>query len=64
MYLTRSRNAILSKQPHEASNIAQFQTDLEALGFDVVRVREIWKFTHIRAIKTEQRPQDGIELRL
>ncbi len=46
------------------SNIAQFQTDLEALGFDVVRVREMWKFTHIRAIKTEQRPQDGIELRL
>jgi len=45
------------------SNIAQFQTDLEALGFDVVRVREMWKFTHIRAIKTEQRPQDGIELR-
>jgi ubiquinone/menaquinone biosynthesis C-methylase UbiE len=45
------------------SNLAQFQTDLEALGFDVISVREIWKFTHIRAIKTEQRPQDGIELR-
>jgi hypothetical protein len=45
------------------SNIAQFQTHLEALGFDIVRVRDMWKFTHIRALKTERKPQDEIELR-
>jgi hypothetical protein len=45
------------------SNIAQFQIDLEALGFDIVRVQDMWKFTHIRAEKTERKPQDEIELR-
>jgi hypothetical protein len=44
-------------------NIAQFQIDLEALGFDVVRVQNMRKFTHIRAEKTERKPQDEIELR-
>jgi superfamily II DNA or RNA helicase len=45
------------------SNLSQFQTDLEALGFDIVRVRDMWKFTHIRALKTERKPQEKIELR-
>ncbi len=41
---------------------AQFQTDLEALGFVVVSVQDAWKFTHIRALKTELRPQATKEL--
>jgi ubiquinone/menaquinone biosynthesis C-methylase UbiE len=45
------------------SNIAQFRSDLEALGFDIVRVRDMWKFTHIRALKTERKPHEEIELR-
>jgi hypothetical protein len=45
------------------SNLTQFRTDLEALGFDVVSVQDMWKFTHIRAMKTERRPQDRVELR-
>lgn len=45
------------------SNLSQFRSDLEALGFDVVSDRNIWKFTHIRALKTERKPQDQIELR-
>ncbi|MBD2129458.1 zinc-ribbon domain-containing protein [Microcoleus sp. ZQ-A2] len=44
------------------SNLTQFRSDLEALGFDVVSDRKIWKFTHIRALKTERRPQDGVKL--
>ena len=43
--------------------LSQFRSDLEALGFDIVRVRNMWKFTHIRALKTERKPQDEIELR-
>jgi hypothetical protein len=45
------------------SDLRQFQNELEALGFDVVSVQDMWKFTHIRAMKTERRLQDGIELR-
>ena len=54
------------------SNLSQFRSDLEALGFDVVsdlrfaaalRYRNMWKFTHIRAMKTERKPPEGIELR-
>ncbi len=36
--------------------------DLEGLGFDVIRVEDLWKFTHIRAIKTEQRVRKQVEL--
>ncbi len=43
-------------------NLAQFQSDLKTLGFAVVSVQDMWKFTHIRAIKIEPRPHDGIEL--
>ena len=45
------------------SNLTQFQTDIEALGFDVVSVRKMWKFTHIRTLKTERKPQDRVEPR-
>jgi len=44
------------------NNLSQFQSDLKALGFAVVSVQDMWKFTHIRAIKIEPRPRDGIEL--
>lgn len=45
------------------SDRAQFQTDLEALGFVVVSIQYVWKFTHIHALKTERKPQDGVELK-
>jgi superfamily II DNA or RNA helicase len=44
------------------SNLSQFRTNLEALGFDVVSVQDMWKFTHIRAMKTERRFQEQVEL--
>jgi hypothetical protein len=37
---------------------------LEGLGFAIVSVEDKWKFTHIRAIKTERLPREDIELRL
>jgi hypothetical protein len=40
-----------------------FTGALEQLGFAIVSVEDKWKFTHIRAIKTERRPADAIELR-
>jgi len=43
-------------------NLAQFQSDLKTLGFAVVSVLDMWKFTHIRAIKIEARPHDEIGL--
>jgi hypothetical protein len=38
-----------------------FAKGLETLGFDV-RVEDKWKFTHIRAMKTERQPRGGVEL--
>jgi hypothetical protein len=40
-----------------------FAKGLEGLGFAVVSVDDTWKFTHIRAIKTERQPRGGVELR-
>jgi hypothetical protein len=40
----------------------QFTKDLEGLGFEVIRIENLWKFTHIRAIKTEQRVRKQVEL--
>lgn len=40
-----------------------FVKALEELGFAIVFVEDKWKFTHIRAIKTERRPREDIELR-
>ena len=40
-----------------------FAKALEGLGFAIVSVEDKWKFTHIRAIKTERPPRDGIEMR-
>ncbi len=33
---------------------ASFCNGLQALGFDVLKVEDIWKFTHIHAIKSDQ----------
>lgn len=41
----------------------EFVKGLEALGFAIVSVEDKWKFTHIRALKTERRPREGVELR-
>jgi ubiquinone/menaquinone biosynthesis C-methylase UbiE len=41
----------------------QFAKTLEGLGFAVVTVEDKWKFTHIRALKTERRPRANAELR-
>lgn len=40
-----------------------FTSNLESLGFEVVRVEDKWKFTHIRALKTERQPSASAELR-
>jgi superfamily II DNA or RNA helicase len=42
----------------------QFVKTLEALGFAVVTVEDKWKFTHIRALKTERQPCENVEIRL
>jgi superfamily II DNA or RNA helicase len=39
-----------------------FAKDLACLGFAVIAVTDIWKFTHIRAIKTERSPTVGFRL--
>jgi hypothetical protein len=41
----------------------EFAKGLESLGFAVVSVDDKWKFTHIRAMKTERQPRGGVELR-
>lgn len=46
------------------SDIYKFRNDLEALGFEVMEPKQMWKFTHIRAIKSESKPQVQVELRL
>jgi hypothetical protein len=37
--------------------------NLKGLGFAVVSVEDRWKFTHIRALKMEARPREGVERR-
>jgi hypothetical protein len=44
-------------------NRGQFVESLEALGFAVLTVEDKWKFTHIRALKNERRPREGVALR-
>jgi superfamily II DNA or RNA helicase len=41
----------------------EFVKTLQGLGFAIVSVEDKWKFTHIRALKTERRPREDIELR-
>ena len=41
----------------------RFVNGLKELGFAVLSVEDKWKFTHIRALKTEQQPQSSTELR-
>jgi hypothetical protein len=48
---------------HRFSDKDGFVKALEALGFAIVSVEDKWKFTHIRAIKTEARVDDAIEMR-
>ncbi|MGH7226196.1 MAG: helicase-related protein, partial [Gemmataceae bacterium] len=38
-----------------------FVKNLEGLGFALVSVEDKWKFTHIRALKTERRPREDVE---
>jgi ubiquinone/menaquinone biosynthesis C-methylase UbiE len=45
------------------SDRQQFLKALELLGFAVVTVEDKWKFTHIRAEKTERKPREGVEIR-
>jgi hypothetical protein len=40
-----------------------FAKALEGLGFAIVSVEDKWKFTHIRALKTERPPREDVELR-
>jgi hypothetical protein len=41
----------------------RFVKALGELGFAIVSVEDKWKFTHIRAIKTERQPREGVDLR-
>jgi superfamily II DNA or RNA helicase len=45
------------------SDRTEFAEMLKGLGFAIVNVEDRWKFTHIRAIKTEGQPAQGIQLR-
>ena len=40
----------------------RFAKSLEGLGFDIVSVEDKWKFTHIRALKTERQLPLAVEL--
>jgi hypothetical protein len=40
-----------------------FVKGLERLGFENISVEDKWKFTHIRAFRSERQPRDGMELR-
>lgn len=40
----------------------QFVRNLEGFGFEVVRVEDKWKFTHIRALKVERQPEESLKL--
>jgi len=40
-----------------------FVKAVEGLGFAIVSVEDKWKFTHIRALKTERHPREDVELR-
>ena len=45
------------------TNREQFAKNLEHLGFDVIRIEDLWKFTDIRAIKPERRGREDFEVR-
>ncbi|MBE9224205.1 methyltransferase domain-containing protein [Phormidium sp. LEGE 05292] len=69
-YLREARRTLkLDGQLHiiEATSrfgdINQFCTDLEALGFAIISLEDMWKFTHITARKTYRKPQAGVELK-
>jgi superfamily II DNA or RNA helicase len=40
-----------------------FVKSLERLGFAIVSVEDKWRFTHIRAMKTERRPREDLDFR-
>ena len=44
------------------SNLEAFKDGLHALGFDVVREKKVWNFTHIYALKTESQADKNIRL--
>jgi hypothetical protein len=41
----------------------QFAKALASLRFAIVTIQDKWKFTHIRALKTERKPREDVELR-
>lgn len=43
-------------------NLADFTKGLKQLGFSIVETRDLWKFTHIHAIKTENPPAPDFQL--
>jgi len=45
------------------SDRERFAEGLKALGFDVLSVEDKWKFTHIRALKSERPPMAEVEPR-
>jgi hypothetical protein len=45
------------------SNVEAFVTGLRELGFGNIDRRDVWKFTHISARKTERGPQPAVTLR-
>lgn len=42
------------------SDIDKFLDGLKALGFNLVEVRDLWKFKHIQAIKADRQPKEGL----
>ena len=46
------------------ADLPLFSADLERLGFKVFSVENIWKFTHIHALKTERPPIPDTRLRI
>jgi superfamily II DNA or RNA helicase len=69
-YLQEARRTLkLDGQLHiiEATSrfgdINQFCTNLEALGFAIISVEDMWKFTHITARKSYRKPKAGVYLK-
>ena len=39
-----------------------FAAGLKALGFAIVEVEDVWKFTHIQALRTDRLPDAQVKL--
>jgi hypothetical protein len=62
-FLFRLRQNNILEATERFSDRDRFVKSLEGLGFEVVKVEDKWKFTHIRALKTDRRLNEGVELR-